>query len=115
MNTLGTGTTLTIQGVTVSNDLLVGDTGSEPATLNITDTVVAGGTIDLYSNGDINIMAWEGDGSRNSGSWKFILGTGKWEGLEGSGTWSVGERAKPMEEGTFQNCLKIKGTYELPK
>jgi hypothetical protein len=69
----------------------------------------------LYGNGDFNIMEWENDGSRSSGTWRFILGTGKWNGLKGGGTWQVGDRAKSIAEGTFQNCLIMKGTYELPK
>ena len=49
------------------------------------------------------------------GEWKFLLDTGKWEGINGGGTWSALQRAKPIAPGTFQNCRKIKGTYELAK
>ena len=67
----------------------------------------------MYLNGDINIVKW--DGNSKGGDWEFLLGTGKWENIKGGGTWSMLQRAKPIESGTFQNCMMIKGTYELPK
>ena len=67
----------------------------------------------VYPNGDINLGEWEGIGS--DGTFKFIFGTGKWQGLKGEGTWNVIQRAKSVAPGTFQNCRKLKGTYELPK
>ena len=67
----------------------------------------------MYLNGDINIVKW--DGNSKGGDWKFLLGTGKWENIKGGGTWSMLQRAKPIASGTFQNCMMIKGTYELPK
>ena len=67
----------------------------------------------MYANGDINVVKW--DGNSKGGEWKFLLGTGKWENIKGGGTWSILQRAKPIAAGTFQNCMTIKGTYELPK
>jgi hypothetical protein len=67
----------------------------------------------LYLNGDINVVKWEGNSK--GGEWKFLLGTGKWENIKGGGTWSMLQRAKPIAAGTFQNCISIKGTFELPK
>jgi hypothetical protein len=67
----------------------------------------------MYSNGDINVLEW--DGSANDGKWQFLLGTGKWEGIKGSGTWKVIQRVKPIVEGTGQNCMTITGAYELKK
>ena len=67
----------------------------------------------LYPNGDINVLEW--DGVRNAGQWKYLMGTGKWENIKGGGTWKNLQRAKPIADGTFQNCIMIKGTYELPK
>jgi len=67
----------------------------------------------LYPNGDINVVEW--DGARNGGNWKYLLGTGKWENIKGGGTWQMIKRAKPIVEGTFQNCIDLKGSYELPK
>ncbi len=67
----------------------------------------------LYPNGDINVVEW--DGSRNEGKWKYLLGTGKWENIKGGGTWKNLQRAKSIADGTFQNCIMLNGTYELPK
>ena len=67
----------------------------------------------MYTNGDINIVEW--DGNSEGGDWKFLLGTGKWENIKGGGTWSMLQRAKSITEGTFQNCMMIKGTFELSK
>jgi len=67
----------------------------------------------MYSNGDINVLEW--DGGANDGKWQFLLGTGKWEGIKGGGTWKVIQRVKPIVEGTGQNCMTITGTYELKK
>ena len=67
----------------------------------------------LYPNEDINIIEW--NGGAGGGEWKFLSGTGKWEGIKGGGTYSVIERAKSIAPGTFQNCRKIEGTYELPQ
>ena len=66
-----------------------------------------------YLNGDMALMEW--DGAANGGNFKFINGTGKWEGIKSEGTWNMIQRAKPASQGTFQNCRKMKGTYELPK
>lgn len=67
----------------------------------------------LYPNGDINVVEW--DGSRNEGKWNYLLGTGKWENIKGAGTWKNLQRAKSIAKGTFQNCIELKGSYELPK
>ena len=67
----------------------------------------------LYTNGDINVLEWEG--SRNEGDWRYLMGTGKWQGIKGGGKWNNLMRAKSIAEGTFQNCIVIKGAYELPK
>lgn len=67
----------------------------------------------LYLNGDINVVKW--DGNSKGGEWKFLLGTGKWENIKGGGTWSMLQRAKSIAPGTIQNCMSLKGTFELPK
>ena len=67
----------------------------------------------MYPNGDINVVKWDGDSK--GGDWKFLLGTGKWENIKGGGEWSMLQRAKPIAAETFQNCMMIKGTFELPK
>lgn len=49
------------------------------------------------------------------GNWKFLHGTGKWNGVTGGGKMMYITKSKPIEEGTFQNCNRATGTYELPK
>ena len=49
------------------------------------------------------------------GTWKTIHGTGKWKGITGSGTSVYFTNSKPIANGTFQNCNRATGTYELPK
>jgi len=66
-----------------------------------------------YPNGDINTLEWSG--KADGGNWNFIMGTGKWEGIKGGGTYNITQRAKSVAPDTFQNCRKIKGTFELPK
>lgn len=67
----------------------------------------------LYPNGDINVVEW--DGAANEGKWQYLLGTGKWQNIKGGGKWRNIQRAKPIVEGTFQNCIILDGSYELPK
>ena len=67
----------------------------------------------LYPNGDINVVEW--NGAANEGKWQFLLGTGKWQNIKGGGTYRVIQRAKSVVEGTFQNCMILEGSYELPK
>ena len=66
-----------------------------------------------YTNGDINVVEW--DGSRDEGKWTYLMGTGKWENIKGGGTWKNLQRAKSIAKGTFQNCIELKGSFELPK
>ena len=49
------------------------------------------------------------------GTWKAFYGTGKWKGITGSGKNMYITDSKPIVEGTFQNCNRATGTYELPK
>ena len=66
-------------------------------------------------DGDIlvqeNFRPFEG----TEGTWKFIYGTGKWKGIKGSGksrTIATGKRITPD---TLQSCIRMTGTFELPK
>ena len=50
--------------------------------------------------------------------WSFIAGTGKWTGITGGGVYNTAEsgvRTKPQTKGTFQSCVHVTGTYEVPK
>ena len=65
--------------------------------------------------GDFFIVEWDGQSGGKPLPWKYIRGTGKWKGIKGGGTAQTVTRGKPIVDGTFQSCSKIKGTYELPK
>jgi hypothetical protein len=47
--------------------------------------------------------------------WKFLYGNGKWKGITGGGKAYPFTKAKPIVPNTLQSCIKIAGTYELPK
>jgi hypothetical protein len=49
------------------------------------------------------------------GTWKAFYGTGKWKGITGSGKYVYITNSKPIVNGTFQNCNRSTGTYELAK
>lgn len=46
---------------------------------------------------------------------KFLQGTGKYKGITGSYKAQRVAAGKPVMPGTYQNCKKIKGTFELTK
>jgi hypothetical protein len=46
---------------------------------------------------------------------KFLAGTGKWKGMTGRGKILPLAQGKPVTPGTFQNCVRHIGTFELPK
>jgi hypothetical protein len=48
-------------------------------------------------------------------NWNFLQGTGKWKGVKGGGKLRVAAGGKPITPGTVQGCMRMTGTYELPK
>jgi hypothetical protein len=48
-------------------------------------------------------------------TWKFLQGTGKWKGIVGGGKILFVSRGKPITPGTSQGCIRMTGTFELPK
>jgi len=48
-------------------------------------------------------------------NFKFLQGTGKWKGIKGGGKVRTIIRGKPITPGTFQQCTRWTGTFELPK
>ena len=81
----------------------------------------AGGKVAMYGHtkfmdpdGDIvvqeNLLPFGGEGT-----YKFIYGAGKWKGIKGTGksrTIAAGKRITPD---TLQSCIRMTGTFELPK
>ena len=67
----------------------------------------------MDKDGDFIVGETTSDGP--GGTWKAFHGTGKWKGITGSGKQMYITNSKPIVNGTFQNCSKATGTYELPK
>jgi hypothetical protein len=47
--------------------------------------------------------------------WNFLQGTGKWKGIKGGGKLRPAAGGKPITPGTVQGCIRMTGTFELPK
>ena len=65
-------------------------------------------------DGDFFIVSWDGPIGKEPLPFDVIHGTGKWKGIKGSGTVIPITRGKPIAKGTFQMCIEVTGTYELP-
>lgn len=65
--------------------------------------------------GDWTLVDWTaGEKPGAGGTWAFRLGTGKWKGVTGGGTYTQTGPTRPVEAGTYQNCVRIKGTVSVP-
>ena len=68
-----------------------------------------------YMVADGDLVAGEGIKTGKEGTWEFLYGTGKWQGITGGGPLGVpAVRGKPISEGTYQICMRAKGTFKLP-
>ena len=52
---------------------------------------------------------------QEAGNWRFLHGTGKWKGIEGGGKLLRLTRGRPIMPNTSQGCIRMTGTYRLPK
>jgi len=48
-------------------------------------------------------------------TWNFLQGTGKWKGIKGGGKLQGVTRGRPILKDTIQGCMRMTGTFELPK
>lgn len=48
-------------------------------------------------------------------NWNFLQGTGKWKGIKGGGKLRPAAGGRPITPGTRQGCIRMTGTFELPK
>jgi hypothetical protein len=70
----------------------------------------------MAPDGDFFIVSFDGPGGAKQTPWDYIYGTGKWKGVKGGGTVKYITRgSKPIAEGTFQSCIEVMGTYEVPQ
>ena len=68
-----------------------------------------------FMDTDGDFIVGETTSAGPEGTWKAFYGTGKWKGVTGSGKQMYITNSKPIVKGTFQNCSRATGTYELPK
>ena len=83
---------------------------------NIDGKVSANGwcrNVDLKT-GDWNVIDWVASDKPGSGTFSFRYGTGKWQGITGGGTYEPAGQSRPVDDGTYQNCVRVKGTVKLP-
>jgi hypothetical protein len=69
----------------------------------------------MAPDGDFFIVSFDGLSGGKPLPWEYFYGTGKWKGVKGGGTARTITTGKPIAEGTFQSCMEISGTYELPQ
>lgn len=83
---------------------------------NFDGTVTANGWCKQVhpQTGDWLVLDWANSGKPGSGTYTLRHGTGKWKGITGSGTYESLGQTRPVEAGTYQNCVRIKGTMKLP-
>lgn len=48
-------------------------------------------------------------------TFKFLQGTGKWNGIKGEGKGKVLMKSRPITPDSIQNCLRVTGTFEMPR
>jgi hypothetical protein len=66
-------------------------------------------------DGDIVVQENSSPFGATGGTWKFIYGTGKWKGIKGSGKALRVATGKRITPDTLQSCIRMTGTFELPK
>ena len=64
--------------------------------------------------GDLTLVDWTASDKPGSGTFSFRYGTGKWKGVTGSGTYESLGQTRPADPGTYQNCVRVKGTLSVP-
>ena len=69
----------------------------------------------IAKTGDWALVDWKNDAQPGHGTWTYRHGTGALKGITGSGTYQSLGQTRPMEAGTYQNCVLTKGTRKTPK
>ena len=102
---------------TDAKDPLHGSTQRCVGTLaNFDGTVTANGWCKQIhpQSGDWLVLDWVNSGKPGSGTYTIRHGTGKWKGATGGGTYESLGQTRPVEAGTYQNCIRVKGTLSIP-
>lgn len=64
--------------------------------------------------GDWLVLDWANSDKPGAGTYTLRHGTGKWKGISGSGTYESLGQTRPVEAGTYQNCVRIRGMVNIP-
>ena len=64
--------------------------------------------------GDWLVLDWASSGMPGSGTYTLRHGTGKWKDVTGGGTYESLAPTRPVDAGTYQNCIRIKGNITIP-
>ena len=60
------------------------------------------------------LVDWKGDEKPGSGTWSYRHAAGSMKGITGGGTFHSLGQTRPMEAGTYQNCVRVKGKWQMP-
>lgn len=63
---------------------------------------------------DWTVVDWVASDKPGAGTYTFRYGSGKWKGITGGGTYESLGQTSPVDAGTYQNCVRIKGTMKVP-
>lgn len=64
--------------------------------------------------GDWLVLDWVNANTPGKGTWTIRHGVGKWKGVAGGGTYESLGQTRPVEVGTYQNCIRVKGSLSIP-
>lgn len=65
------------------------------------------------NSGEWTVVDWTAGDKPGHGTWSIRYGSGKWKGATGGGTYEPLGPTKPVEAGTYQNCVRVKGTLKM--
>lgn len=66
------------------------------------------------ATGDFILVEWSANGKPGTGTFRYVYGTGKWKGITGGGEYQQVATTRPVDGGTYQNCITSKGSYTVP-
>jgi hypothetical protein len=66
-------------------------------------------------SGDTILIHWIADEQKaGAGTFRLAGGTGKFKGTTGGGTYEPSGAFRPVDDGTYQSCINVKGTALIP-
>lgn len=66
------------------------------------------------ATGDFVLVEWSSNGKPGTGTFRYVYGTGKWKGISGGGEYQPVAATRPVDGGTYQNCIRTKGSHTVP-